>query len=179
MTDQAEELAASDRYARYDAELESLLAELSHKQRLFCREYFIHFNATQAAVIAGYSKASARQIGSENLSKPAIMAAVDCFMGLQDSETEITASLIEREYWKLYRLTLANGKEHVARQCLHDLGEHHAMFIKVVASAEAGELAMRLASGRSRMNEARALRDAGGLPGPEPVNGNTDELPAL
>ncbi len=169
MTDQADELANSDRYAQYDAELESLLAELKPRQQVFCREYFIHFNATQSCIVAGYSKASARQIGSENLSKPAIMAAVDCFMGLKDSETEITASLIEREYWKLYRLTLANGKEHVARQCLHDLGEHHAMFIKVVASAEAAELALRLAGGRSRMNEARKLRDQGEQPAPAVV----------
>ena len=176
MTDQAEELANSSRYASYDAELESLLAELSHKQRLFCREYFIHFNATQAAIVAGYSKASARSIGSENLTKPAIIAAVDCFMGLKDSETEITASLIEREYWKLYRLTLANGKEHVARQCLHDLGEHHAMFIKVVASAEAGELAQRLAGGRNRMNEARKQRDAGAEPCPVAVTGNAEPV---
>lgn len=166
---QAEQLANSERYARYDAELESLLAELSHKQRLFCREYFIHFNATQSAIVAGYSKASARSIGSENLTKPAIMAAVDQFMGMKDSDVEITASLIEREYWKLYRLTLGNGKEHVARQCLHDLGEHHAMFIKVVASAEAGELAHRLAKGRSRMNDARDQRSRGESPAPAAV----------
>ena len=173
---QAEQLATSERYAKFDAELESLLAELKPRQAMFCREYFIHFNATQACIIAGYSKASARQIGSENLTKPAIMAAVDCFMGLKDCETEITASLIEREFWKLYRLTLANGKEHVARQCLHDLGEHHAMFIKVVASAEASELALRLAGGRSRMNEARKLRDAGAEPVPVAVGGEPESL---
>lgn len=176
---QAEQLASSERYARYDAELEALLSELKPRQAIFCREYFIHFNATQACIVAGYSKASARSIGSENLTKPAIMAAVDCFMGLKDSETEITASLIEREYWKLYRLTLANNKEHVARQCLHDLGEHHAMFIKVVASAEAGELALRLASGRSRMNDARQRRERGESPAPAAVAGNGGDLPAL
>ena len=88
----------------------------------------------------------------------------------------ITASVIEQEYWKLYRLTLANGKEHVARQCLHDLGEHHAMFIKVVASAEAGELALRLASGRSRMNDARKQRERGAEPGPVAVGA---EPPAI
>ena len=34
-------------------------------------------NATQAAIRAGYSKATARQIGSENLSKPAIAAEIE------------------------------------------------------------------------------------------------------
>ncbi len=168
-SEQAEQLANSERYTKFDPELESLLSELKPQHQLFCREYFIHFNATQSAIVAGYAKSSARQSGHRLITSDYIMAAVDCFMGLKDSETEITASLIEREFWKLYRLTLVNGKEHVARQCLHDLGEHHAMFIKVVASAEAAELALRLAGGRSRMNEARKLRDAGEQPAPAVV----------
>lgn len=45
---------------------------LSNKQRVFIEEYLIDFNATQAALRAGYSKRSAQQIGQENLSKPVI-----------------------------------------------------------------------------------------------------------
>lgn len=47
---------------------------LSEKQKMFCREYIYDWNATRAAIAAGYSEDSARQIGSENLSKPAIQA---------------------------------------------------------------------------------------------------------
>jgi len=49
---------------------------LTARQRLFVVEYMMDRNATQAAVRAGYSKAAARQVGSENLSKPAIAAEV-------------------------------------------------------------------------------------------------------
>ena len=49
---------------------------LTAKQQRFVEEYLIDLNATQAAVRAGYSRSSARQIGPENLSKPVIAAAI-------------------------------------------------------------------------------------------------------
>jgi phage terminase small subunit len=48
--------------------------QLNEKQKAFCREYILDWNATRAALAAGYSESSARQIGSENLSKPYIQA---------------------------------------------------------------------------------------------------------
>ena len=45
---------------------------LTNKQRAFIDEYLKDWNATQAAIRAGYSKRSAYSIGVENLSKPVI-----------------------------------------------------------------------------------------------------------
>jgi phage terminase small subunit len=45
---------------------------LTAKEEEFVRQYMVDLNATKAAVRAGYSARSARQIGSENLSKPYI-----------------------------------------------------------------------------------------------------------
>ena len=39
---------------------------LTAKQERFVDEYLVDLNATQAAIRAGYSKNSARQIGDEN-----------------------------------------------------------------------------------------------------------------
>lgn len=50
---------------------------LTPKQAAFVREYLIDKNATQAAIRAGYSRKTARQIGEENLSKPDIRLAID------------------------------------------------------------------------------------------------------
>lgn len=51
---------------------------LTTKQELFVSAYCSNgFNATQAAIEAGYSVDSAREIGSENLTKPDIAEAVD------------------------------------------------------------------------------------------------------
>jgi len=49
---------------------------MTNKQRVFIEQYLIDFNATQAAIRAGYSVRSARQIGQENLSKPDIQAEI-------------------------------------------------------------------------------------------------------
>ena len=43
---------------------------LTDKQEMFCREYLIDLNATQAAIRAGYSAKTANRTASENLSKP-------------------------------------------------------------------------------------------------------------
>jgi phage terminase small subunit len=49
---------------------------LTHKQRLFVEEYLRTWNATQAAIAAGYSEKTAYSIGSENLKKPEIAAEI-------------------------------------------------------------------------------------------------------
>ena len=42
---------------------------MTPKQQKFCDEYIKTGNATQAAINAGYSKKTAKQIGQENLTK--------------------------------------------------------------------------------------------------------------
>ncbi|MDP0070209.1 terminase small subunit, partial [Glaesserella parasuis] len=50
-------------------------SKLTDKQQRFVEEYLIDLNATQAAIRAGYSADTARQIGAENLSKLVIQEA--------------------------------------------------------------------------------------------------------
>ena len=54
-----------------------MAVRLTAKQQRFIEEYLIDLNATQAAIRAGYSPKTAREIGAENLSKPHIRARVD------------------------------------------------------------------------------------------------------
>jgi len=49
---------------------------LNDRQALFVKYYLISLNATQAAIQAGYSPDTARQMGAENLTKPSIVAAI-------------------------------------------------------------------------------------------------------
>jgi phage terminase small subunit len=67
---------------------------MTPKQQLFVDEYLIDLNATQAAIRAGYSVKTARQIGEENLSKPDIAAAVQVAMDKRSERTEITADYV-------------------------------------------------------------------------------------
>lgn len=50
---------------------------LTVKQKKFADEYIISGNMTQSAIKAGYSPNTARQIASENLSKPYIKEYID------------------------------------------------------------------------------------------------------
>ncbi len=50
-------------------ETEKPIKELTEKERIFCEQYVIYRNGTKAAIIAGYSEDSAREIASQNLTK--------------------------------------------------------------------------------------------------------------
>ncbi len=64
------------------------------KQQRFIEEYLIDLNATQAAIRAGYSKKTARQMGTENLSKPAIQSALQKAMDARSERTAITQDYV-------------------------------------------------------------------------------------
>jgi phage terminase small subunit len=49
---------------------------LTLKQSRFVQEYLVDGNATQAAIRAGYSRKTAKSIATENLTKPAVQAAL-------------------------------------------------------------------------------------------------------
>ena len=61
----------------------------------------IDLNATQAAIRAGYSPDSARDIGCENLTKPNIKAAIDRAMAERSRRTGINQDRVIQEIAKL------------------------------------------------------------------------------
>lgn len=63
---------------------------LTEKQILFCNEYLIDLNATQAAIRAGYSEKSARQIAQRLLTKDDIQEYMQKIMN--DKQSELIAS---------------------------------------------------------------------------------------
>lgn len=73
--------------------------KLTNKQQRFVEEYPKDLNATQAAIRAGYSKKTARQTGTENLSKPVIANAIEEALNARSERTKIDAD------WVLERLT--------------------------------------------------------------------------
>lgn len=59
--------------------------KLTAKQKLFCDEYIISLNATQAAIKAGYAEKTAYAIGAENLKKPKIQSYISERMEQKES----------------------------------------------------------------------------------------------
>jgi len=74
---------------------------MTAKEIRFCQEYLIDMNATQAAIRAGYSKRSAKEIASENLTKPNIKAWIESQRKAIEKRTELTQDRILAEYAKI------------------------------------------------------------------------------
>jgi len=74
---------------------------LTPRQEDFVFEYLVDLNATQAAIRAGYSKKSAKEIACENLTKPHIAAAIQKLRADRSARYEITAENVLREYAKI------------------------------------------------------------------------------
>lgn len=72
-----------------------LLADLTPKQRKFVQAYLREPNATKAAKAAGYSADSAYSIGSENLRKPEVAAAVEAGLEQVMGKHEVRARTAE------------------------------------------------------------------------------------
>ena len=77
------------------------MAKLTKKNEVFCEEYLIDLNATQAAIRAGYSVDSAGSIGSELLKKPEIRARSDKAMAERSKRTGINADRVLRELGRI------------------------------------------------------------------------------
>lgn len=84
------------------------MAKLNRKQQLFVDEYLIDLNATQAAIRAGYSVASARDIGCENLTKPNIQEAIAKAMAERSRRTGINQDRVVEELAKLAFVNIAD-----------------------------------------------------------------------
>lgn len=109
---------------------ESVELELTDKQERFCYEYCYDFNATQAAIRAGYSENTARSIASQLLTKLNIQ---DKIKEMQDNLAEtagISRLKVLREHQKLAFSSIANlHNTWIKRKDFEDLTEDQKSMI--------------------------------------------------
>lgn len=77
------------------------MKKLTPKQEMFCKEYIIDFNATRAAIAAGYSKKTASETGYENLRKPQIIEHINKLSKKHTDKLEITVDRVLQEYARI------------------------------------------------------------------------------
>ncbi|MDP0309713.1 terminase small subunit [Glaesserella parasuis] len=126
--------------------------KLTDKQQRFVEEYLIDLNATQAAIRAGYSADTARQIGAENLSKLVIQEAIQEAQNKRAARVNVTQDDVLRGLLEV--IAMSTGKQkitetelskvdgsivpmdvekvcfepHAANKALELLGKHLGMF---------------------------------------------------
>ena len=109
--------------------------KLTAKQQRFCDEFLIDMNATQAAIRAGYSRKTARVIGQENLTKPAIRDYIKkrmdekekALIADQDEVMKYLSAVMRREYSEHVVVTLV---KETSEYVLCDDGKMHKQTIK-------------------------------------------------
>jgi phage terminase small subunit len=107
------------------------MTELRPKQQRFVDEYLIDLNATQAAIRAGYSAKTARQIGEQNLSKIDIKEAIQARMAARSQNTEVTQEWVVMAIKKNYEEARTEKEFNAVNKALELLGKHVGMFNKV------------------------------------------------
>ena len=80
---------------------------LTDKQERFCQEYCVDFNATQAAIRAGYSEKTADVIGIQNLGKLKVDERIAKLKASLEKRTQKTQAdiIAELEYIGFSRIT--------------------------------------------------------------------------
>ncbi|NDL23927.1 terminase small subunit [Photorhabdus sp. HUG-39] len=77
---------------------------LTGKQEMFCREYLVDLNATQAAIRAGYSDKTANRIGSENLTKLDIQKRISELKSDRNEVVKIDAEYVLKRLVEIDRM---------------------------------------------------------------------------
>lgn len=102
--------------------------DLSPKQSRFIEEYLLDFNATQAAIRAGYSPKTARVQASQNLSKLNIRAKIDEVFKSREKQMLYDSHWVIEGLKDIITKSMLKNDLHAAIKALHLLGKHIGMF---------------------------------------------------
>lgn len=84
------------------------MRKLTNKQKLFVKEYLIDLNATQAAIRAGYSEATADQISHQLLKKTIVADEVQKAMDKRTERTKLNADYVLNRLVEIDQLDIAD-----------------------------------------------------------------------
>lgn len=140
---------------------------LTPREARFCAEYIVDYNATQAAIRAGYSPKSAGAIGKENLHKPLIHSELQKQKDLQAERTGITADKVLRE---LAKIAMQNHAHYLSvnedGQLVPDFSRMTPDDFAAVSTLEFDTIRPTVARGRrGRRGPRKGSPQTGGVPG--------------
>lgn len=131
--------------------------DLTPKQKAFADEFLKCGNATEAAKRAGYSKQSARQMGTENLSKPSISSYIQERQKQIDDECIADIAEIQRFYSSVLRGEVKD-----------QFGLDASLETRIAAGRE---LMKRFEKAETNKNDSRGITIINNIPRPEKQDG--------
>lgn len=130
--------------------------DLTPKQKAFADEFLKCGNATEAAKRAGYSEQSARQMGTENLSKPSISSYIQERQKQIDDERIADIAEIQRFYSSVLRGEVKD-----------QFGLDASLETRIAAGRE---LMKRFEKAETNKNDSRGITIINNIPRPEKQN---------
>lgn len=131
--------------------------DLTPKQKAFADEFLKCRNATEAAKRAGYSEQSARQMGTENLSKPSISSYIQERQKQIDDERIADIAEIQRFYSSVLRGEVKD-----------QFGLDASLETRIAAGRE---LMKRFEKAETNKNDSRGITIINNIPRPEKQDG--------
>ena len=129
------------------------MSKLTDKQRRFVEEYCSNgFNATQAALKAGYKPDNVRTTASENLAKPYIQDYIAEFMAKASERALVTTADIVERLWEEANLKEEGGSQSGRIQALKILTDFTGGF-------DANKQKVDLTSSDGTMSPRKTLDD--------------------
>jgi phage terminase small subunit len=114
---------------------ENIEDELTPKQKVFCHEYVYDWNGTRAAIKAGYSEDTARQIASQNLTKLNIQKYIDQLKSNLAESAGISPLMVLLEHKKLAFSSIARlHLTWITRKEFEDLTEDQKSCIQEIST---------------------------------------------
>jgi phage terminase small subunit len=98
--------------------------KLTTKQEMFCKEYLIDLNGTQAAIRAGYSEDSARTEASRLLTNDNIQEYIAKLKSEREEKLEINAQWVLEQAVKVHNMTIEDKDHTNALKSLDLIGKH-------------------------------------------------------
>lgn len=84
------------------------MGELNTKQKAFCEEYIIDFNATQASIRAGYSSKTANAQASRLLANVKVQAYIATLVEARSKRVSIDADYVLRRHVEIDQMDIAD-----------------------------------------------------------------------
>jgi phage terminase small subunit len=128
--------------------------KLTPRQQLFVAEYLIDGNGARAARSAGYSEKTARQIATENLSKPYIQAAIAAKQQETAVKLELRKEHVLLAHMEAIGLARAQGQPMAMISGAREVGKLMGFY-----SADAVEIAMSMCEA-SLLTRYKSMTDA-------------------
>jgi len=133
--------------------------KMTDKQQAFCNEYLIDLNATQAAIRAGYSAKTARQVAQVLLSNVNVQSSIHDAKQARVQRTQITSDDVLRDIKRVKDCAMTSKLDKdgadgmvdmsAALKALELLGKHLVMFTdkREITGADGGAILARIELG--------------------------------